>query len=250
MSELKVFDFKGLNVRTVLVEGNAWFVAKDVCKILELVNTSRSLSRLDDDEKGLHSVNTPGGKQQLATVNESGLYSLILTSRKQEAKNFKRWITHEVLPQIRQTGGYIPYDQEEDDEAFLARALVVAQKTLERKSKELQQAKAVIKLQEPKVTAYDYLMDNEGLINVGEFGKHFGFGRTTFFKRLRDIGLLTKQNGKNLPKEGHYRDCFELRRSRPNEKGISYPVTMIKSNMVDKLVKKLIKEGLIDSVRL
>lgn len=93
-------------VRVVEVNGEPWFVAKDVCDCLELTNTAQTISYLDDDEKGVTTNYTPGGKQEMSIISEAGLYSLILRSRKPEAKAFKRWITHEVLPAIRKTGGY------------------------------------------------------------------------------------------------------------------------------------------------
>lgn len=95
------------SVRVVDVNGEPWFVAADVCKALEIEKTDRALSRLDDDEKGAHSVSTLGGKQKVAIVNEPGLYSLVLGSRKPEAKAFKRWISHEVIPSIRKHGAYM-----------------------------------------------------------------------------------------------------------------------------------------------
>lgn len=105
---LRVFDYRdGRQVRTVIKDGEPWFVAKDVCEILDIGNPSMALSRLDEDEKGLSLIDTPGGPQKMAVVNEPGLYALILTSRKPEAKAFKRWITHEVIPSIRKTGAYI-----------------------------------------------------------------------------------------------------------------------------------------------
>lgn len=88
-------------------DGQAWFVAADVCKALGIQNSRDALSRLDDDEKGVATTDTPGGRQQVATINESGLYSLIFSSRKEEAKRFKKWITSVVIPSIRQHGGYI-----------------------------------------------------------------------------------------------------------------------------------------------
>ncbi len=100
------FKFEAQEVRTLLVDDQPWFVAGDVCEALAIVNTARALSRLDDDEKGVHTVNTLGGAQNVSTLNESGLYSLILTSRKAEAKRFKKWVTSEVLPTIRKTGRY------------------------------------------------------------------------------------------------------------------------------------------------
>ena len=94
-------------VRTILLDDEPWFVATDVCKALEIGNVSMALSRLDADEKGISSIDTLGGTQKVSIINEPGLYSLILTSRKPEAKAFKRWITHEVIPAIRRHGAYI-----------------------------------------------------------------------------------------------------------------------------------------------
>ena len=94
-------------VRAVTLEGEPWFVAADVCRALGLGNSRQTLSYLDDDEKGVITSDTLGGKQEMSTINEPGLYSLILRSRKPEAKAFKRWITHEVIPAIRKTDSYI-----------------------------------------------------------------------------------------------------------------------------------------------
>jgi prophage antirepressor-like protein len=106
MNELTVFNFENKEVRTVEMNNNIYFVASDVCKVLEHSNPSMALSRLDEDEKGINNVYTPGGSQEVLLVNESGLYSLVLTSRKPEAKRFKKWITSEVIPSIRKTGAY------------------------------------------------------------------------------------------------------------------------------------------------
>lgn len=107
MNELKVFENETFGqVRSVLRDGDPWFVAADVCRALELDKTWNALQRLDDDEKGTTSISTLGGQQEMSIVNEPGLYSLVLGSRKPEAKAFKRWITHEVIPSIRQTGQY------------------------------------------------------------------------------------------------------------------------------------------------
>ena len=105
MNQLIAFDFETNNVRVVMdTQMQPWFVAADVCAALT-INTEQT-RRLDHDEKGLRIVQTPGGLQDMTVINESGLYSLILTSRKAEAKRFTRWVTHDVLPSIRKTGGY------------------------------------------------------------------------------------------------------------------------------------------------
>ncbi|MFB5192698.1 BRO-N domain-containing protein [Alicyclobacillus fastidiosus] len=104
MSDLMNFNFESHEIRTVLLNGEPWFVAKDVCDAVQIdVSQTR---RLDADEKGLHSIQTLGGVQDMLCVNEYGLYSLVLGSRKPEAKTFKRWITHDVIPTIRKTGSY------------------------------------------------------------------------------------------------------------------------------------------------
>ena len=99
--------YKNSPVRIVEKDGEPWFVAKDVCDILALGNPRSSIALLDEDERGVHSMDTPSGKQEMGIISEAGLYSLILRSRKPEAKAFKRWVTHEVLPSIRKTGAYL-----------------------------------------------------------------------------------------------------------------------------------------------
>jgi prophage antirepressor-like protein len=124
MSNLIPFNYQSKQVRTIIKDNEPWFVAKDICEALEIGNITDALSRIDLDEKGFDSIDTPGGSQMMYTVNEPGLYSLILGSRKPEAKPFKRWITHEVLPTIRKTGGYIG-----NDEAFIKTYLPFADET-------------------------------------------------------------------------------------------------------------------------
>ena len=114
------FSFSTLPLRVVVKDGNPWFVAADVCRALTIGNSRMAMERLDDDERGVSSIDTPYGTQQMGVVNESGLYSLILGSRKPEAKRFKKWVTAEVLPAIRKTGRYehptpepIPSDEQD-----------------------------------------------------------------------------------------------------------------------------------------
>lgn len=113
----QAFDFNSQQIRTVIHQGSPWFVAADVCAILEIGKYRDAIARLDDDERRLVVVDTLGGAQEMASINESGLYSLILTSRKPQAKQFKKWVTAEVLPAIRQTGRYeTPTDPANENE--------------------------------------------------------------------------------------------------------------------------------------
>ena len=108
MDQLIQFFYEGNKpIRSVLVNDDPWFVAKDVCDVLDIANSRDAVGRLDDDERGVVSTDTLGGNQEMQAVNESGLYSLVLGSRKPEAKAFKRWITHEVIPSIRRHGAYL-----------------------------------------------------------------------------------------------------------------------------------------------
>jgi prophage antirepressor-like protein len=106
MSNLTVFQFEAQEVRFVGTAIDPWWVASDVCTVLEIRNSRDALQRLDEDEKGVGIIDTLGGKQEMTIINESGLYSLVLTSRKPQAKRFKKWVTSEVLPSIRKNGSY------------------------------------------------------------------------------------------------------------------------------------------------
>lgn len=147
-NEIQRFDFRGALLRTLTDEaGEPWFVAKDVCDILGHSNVSMALDRLDDDERSKFNLGRQG---ETNIVNEAGLYVLVLGSRKPEAHEFKRWVTHEVLPSIRKTGGYIPTSESDSDEDIMARAVLVAQKTIKQKNQQIAEQQTRIVELEPK----------------------------------------------------------------------------------------------------
>lgn len=115
MNAMIPFSFEGTEFRVVGLDGDGWPVLNDVCRVLEISNSSDAARRLDDDEKGVHTLDTPGGPQQVTIINESGLWALVLTSRKPAARRFRKFVTGTVLPQIRKTGMYIPDGAEADD---------------------------------------------------------------------------------------------------------------------------------------
>lgn len=135
------FDWQGTPLRTFRdAKGLVWFVAQDVCRALDLTNTARALARLDEDTKGVTTVNTPGGPQEVKTINEPGLYALIFRSNKAAAKAFQRWVTNDVLPAIRQDGLYIRGEERllssatpEELQAQLDRLKAAADKGIEAK---------------------------------------------------------------------------------------------------------------------
>lgn len=183
-------------VRTVMVSGEPWFVAVDVCKALELSNPTVAVSRLDEDERAKFNLGRQG---EGIIVNEAGLYSLILGSRKPEAKVFKRWITHDVIPAIRKTGGYIQGEESMSDDDLIARALVMAQKKIELREQQLKEKDAQLELQKPKVDFADHVTDSDNAIDMGTFAKYaqkqgITMGRNTLFKWLRDQGVLMDNN--------------------------------------------------------
>lgn len=106
MNDIQIFNYGDFPVRTVLQDGEPWWVLTDVCRVLGLTTPARVAERLDEDEKGVSLTHTPGGPQNMTIISESGLYSVILRSDKPEAKPFRRWVTHEVLPAIRKSGSY------------------------------------------------------------------------------------------------------------------------------------------------
>lgn len=189
-------------VRAVTLEGEPWFVAADVCRALGLGNSRQTLSYLDDDEKGVITSDTLGGKQEMSTINEPGLYSLILRSRKPEAKAFKRWITHEVIPAIRKTGGYIAGQETMDDDQLLANALMVAQRKIAERNKQLEAANEKIKADAPKVLFAETVQKAEGDILVRQLARlmnqrGYDIGERRLYEILRRDGWVIKANAKD-----------------------------------------------------
>jgi len=198
-SELQVFSYEGNEVRTVQRNGEPWWVLRDVCDILEIGNSRDVTARLDDDEKGVDIIDTLGGKQELTIISESGLYNVILLSRKPEAKNFKRWVTHEVLPTIRRHGAYVtPAKLEEimnDPDAWIK---VLTALKEERAAKEQLQLEA--HENKPKVIFADAVSVSDGTILIGELAKilkanGIEIGQNRLFEKLRQDGYLIKRQG-------------------------------------------------------
>ena len=198
-------------VRTVVQNGEPWFVAADVCRALDVGNSRQALTRLDDDEKGVISSDTPGGTQNFATVSEAGLYSLVLSSRKPEAKAFKRWITHEVIPSIRKHGAYMTQQTIDniiaDPSNFMK--LVGALADEKQKTARLTEQNTALTQQaekdRPKVVFAESFKYAEGSITVSAMAKilasrGYDTGEKRFYQQLRDDGYICKTgDNRNLP---------------------------------------------------
>lgn len=180
-TEIQPFEFEHNQVRALVDGDEVMFVASDIAKTLGYRDAANLTRTLDDDEKGTHEVSTPrGGMQTMTVLTESGLYRAILNReiayvKEPESqafvKRFQRWVTHEVLPTIRKTGGYIPATEAESDEDILAKAVLIAQKTIDLKNQQLQAKDAQIKELEPKAQALDAFTDVEDRLLVREAAK-------------------------------------------------------------------------------
>lgn len=199
MNEIQTFNNPEFGtVRAIRDEnGEPMFVAKDVCAVLELKNPRSTLALLDEDEKGVHIVDTPGGEQQMTIVTEPGFYKLVMRSRKPEAKAFKRWVTHEVLPALRRDGGYM-VARDETPEQTMARAVLLAQQTIDHQKSRIAEL-------EPKALFADAVAASDGTCLVGELAKMMRqngveIGQRRLFARLREDGYLGKSGSNtNVP---------------------------------------------------
>lgn len=176
-------------VRSILIDSDPWFVAADVCKALELEKTNRALSRLDDDEKGAHSVSTPGGRQRMSIISESGLYSLILGSRKPEARAFKRWITHEVIPSIRKHGAYMTDSLLDALEAH-PEAVPEYLNRLRSENARNRELNRRLRLALPKAEYYDAFVDPADCTNIRTTAKELGVPEKQFTRYLEEKKYL------------------------------------------------------------
>ncbi len=201
------------SIRTVNINDEPWFIAKDLCQILG--TETRDVKKiLDLDEVDtIHITDSIGREQSTIVVNESGLYTLILRSRKEIAKPFRKWVTSEVLPSIRKNGGYITGQENLSPEQILANAILVAQKVIEDQKKQLEAAK-------PKIEFYDAVAGSKTAVDIGTVAKVLGIkglGRNNLFELLRQKGILMNNNQpyQKYVDAGYFR-VIEQKYTKPN----------------------------------
>lgn len=219
MEQLQIFQNSEFGeIRTVTKDNEPWFVASDICKALEIANTTQAVQRLDDDEKSMLNIGLSGGATNC--VNEYGLYTLVLASRKKEAKEFKRWITHEVLPSIRKNGGYIAGQETLSDDELMAKALLVANKKIAERDAVIQRQQAVIEEQKPKAIFADAVSTSKTSILIGDLAKlicqnGYQIGQKRLFAWMRDNGYLMKSGSSyNMPMQRYVEQgLFEIKES-------------------------------------
>ena len=231
MSNIQIFNYNSVEVRTIQNDGEPWFVLKDVCNVLHIGNSRDVVARLDQDEKGVGQIDTLGGKQEMTIINESGLYNVILRSDKPEAKPFRKWVTSEVLPTIRRHGMYATPDTVEkmlaDPDTTIKLLETIKQ---ERAARLALEAKA--EADKPKVLFADAVSASHTSILVGDLAKLLRqngveIGQNRLFSFLREKGYLCSQGERyNLPTQRSMdRGWFQVKETTINQPDGSIRIT-------------------------
>ena len=197
MNELQNFNFSGQNVRIITINDEPWFVGKNVADILGYSNSRKALSdHVDDEDKGVTKSDTLGGNQNITIINESGLYSLILKSKKPEAKQFKRWVTSEVLPTIRKHGAYMTDKKAKDVLHGNGLADLLIQAGEQIKSLEFDKQQLQVELEEvrEKTTYLDLILESPDDILTTQIAQDYGYSAVSFNRILHDLRIQRKVN--------------------------------------------------------
>lgn len=219
MNDIQIFQYQDQPVRTVQRDGEPWFVLKDVCAVLGLGTPARVAERLEEDEvSSTHLTDSLGRQQDMTIINESGLYNVILRSDKPEARPFRKWVTSEVLPSIRKTGGYISGQDSLSPEELMAKALMVAQKTLAERDARISALTVENQILQPKADYFDQLVDRNLLTGFRETAKLLEVSPKRFVDFLLEKKYIYRdQRGKLMPYAEKNNGLFELK-ERFNDK--------------------------------
>jgi prophage antirepressor-like protein len=218
MNDMQTFTYNSNEVRTVEMNGEPWFVLKDVCEVLDLGTTAKVAERLDADEKGMNQIHTHGGLQSVTVINESGLYNVILRSDKPEAKPFRKWVTSEVLPSIRKHGAYMT---PETLQAAILNPDTMIQLCQQLKAEQDKNAQLIAvnsqltvdkQIMQPKADYFDELVDRNLLTNFRETAKQFGVKEKPFIQFLLDKKYIYRdKKGKLMPYAEKNNGLFEVK---------------------------------------
>lgn len=233
MNDLQIFKSPEFGeIRASVIDGEPWFVAADVCKVLDHSNVTVAVDRLDADEKAKFNLGLTGGETNC--VNEYGLYSLVLGSRKPDAKAFKRWITHDVIPSIRKHGAYMTPDTIDKMIASpeFGIKLLTALQEERQKVNALQAENSALTVKTaimaPKAEYFDALVDRESLLSIRETAKALGIGeRQLVAELLARKYLYRDRKGKLLPYAEKNRDYFEVKECTNDKTGWCGAQTMV-----------------------
>lgn len=213
MNNIQIFKYEDNDVRTVDLNGEPWFVGKDVAAVLEYSNPRKALAdHVDQEDKGVTKCDTLGGVQELTIINESGLYSLILSSKLPTAKQFKRWVTSEVLPSIRKNGGYIAGQEQLTPSELMAKALLVANKTLAERDARISELTVQNAIMQPKDEYFDELVDRNLLTSFRETAKQLGVEEKKFISFLMEKKYIYRdKKAKLMPYADKNNGLFEVK---------------------------------------
>lgn len=214
MNKVTIFKYEESKlVRTMNVSGEPWFVLKDVCDVLGLSTPARVAERLDSDEVSqAHLIDSMGRSQEMTIISESGLYNVILRSDKPEAKPFRKWVTAVVLPSIRKNGGYIAGQEELSPQELMAKALLVAQKTLTDRDARIKELTAQNQIMQPKAEYFDELVARNLLTNFRETAKELGIKEKDFVGWLLEHKYIYRdQKNKLMPYAAKNNGLFEVK---------------------------------------
>ena len=223
MNNLKIFENPEFGtIRTLELNGEPWFVGKDVAEVLGYINTRDALAKhIDEEDKASVAIHDGSQNRNSSIINESGLYSLILSSKLPTAKAFKRWVTSEVLPAIRRTGGYIPTTQQMSEQEIMARAVQISMNTIKHQKEQLDRQAEQLEQQAPKVLFADSVASSSSSILVFDLAKLLkqngvNMGGNRLFAWLREHGYLVKRKGSdyNMPTQKSMNlGLFEIKES-------------------------------------
>lgn len=217
MNKVTIFKYEENKlVRTMNIGGEPWFVLKDVCDVLGLSTPARVAERLDSDEVSqAHLIDSVGRSQEMTIISESGLYNVILRSDKPEAKPFRKWVTAVVLPSIRKNGGYIAGQEELSPQELMAKALLVAQKTLTDRDARIKELTAQNQIMQPKAEYFDELVARNLLTNFRETAKELGIKEKDFIGWLLDHKYVYRdQKNKLMPYAAKNNGLFEVKEGK------------------------------------
>lgn len=193
MNDLQIFKNEEFGeIRTIEIDGEIWFVGKDVAAALGYQAERNAIAaHVDEDDKMTHRISASGQNRDMTIINESGLYSLILSSGLENAKKFKKWITSEVIPSIRKNGGYLANQENMTPEQIVANALVVAQNIIANKDKQIEEMT-------PKAEYFDALVDRKLNTSIRDTAKELGIGERYFVQFLKDRRYIYRDQKKEL----------------------------------------------------
>lgn len=217
MNKVTIFKYEENKlVRTMNIGDEPWFVLKDVCDVLGLSTPARVAERLDSDEVSqAHLIDSMGRSQEMTIISESGLYNVILRSDKPEAKPFRKWVTAVVLPSIRKNGGYIAGQEELSPQELMAKALLVAQKTLTDRDARIKELTAQNQIMQPKAEYFDELVARNLLTNFRETAKELGIKEKDFIGWLLDHRYVYRdQKNKLMPYAAKNNGLFEVKEGK------------------------------------